>query len=103
MAQERRPTEAPPDQERAGIERPDTEQQHEDPAAFGAEDAKRRGRGNIRTDVAESDDEREERDVERSEDRCHPRLETVAWVSLGEGRDRDEDDSDCPEKETAAL
>ena len=52
----------------------------------------RRASRDLGADVAEPDDERQQRDVERAEDRRHPRLEPVVRIGLGERGDRDQDD-----------
>ena len=103
MGDELRPTERPPDEEGTRVERPDREQKHQDPAALGAKEIEWRRCRDVGAGVAEPDDERQQRDVERPEDRRHPRLEAVTRIGLDERGHRDEHDPDRAEQEPAAL
>jgi hypothetical protein len=98
VGQELRPAEVLADQERPGVVRPHGEDEQEDPAALrrrGPRVARRRDR---RRGHPEADQEREQGDVERAEDRGHPRLESVARIDLRERGDADEHDPDPPER-----
>ena len=59
--------------------------------------------GHDRRRLAEPDDERQQRDVERAEDGRHPRLQAVLRVDPRERRDRGQDDPDGDEQQAAAL
>ncbi len=87
----------------AGVVRPHGKDQQHDPTAFGSEHLERCSGGEWRTGVTEADHEREQAHIQRSEHRCHPGAQPVAWVLACERRDRGEDDADRDQQEAAAL
>ena len=98
-----RPAEVLADEVGAGVVRPDREDEQQDPATLGAERAQRRAGRHVRGGLAEPDDERQQRDVQRAEDRRHPGLQPLARIGLGERRDGDQHDPDADQQEAAAL
>ena len=92
-----------PDEVRAGVVRPDREDQQHDPTTFGAQDLKRGGAVDRGRRMAEPQDEPEHRDVDRPEHRRRPGVQAVPGLDLREGRHRDQDDADGDEERAAAL
>ena len=103
VGQELGPAEVLADQERAGVVGPHGEDQQEDPAPFGSDDRKGGAARDGRRCHPEADQERQERDIERAEDRRHPRLQPVARIDLRERGHADEHDPDAREQHAAAL
>ena len=103
MGDEPGPADVLADEIRAGVERPDGEDEEQDPAAFGADRAQRRAGRDRRCDHPETDDECQQRDVQRPEDGRHPGLQPVGRIGLGERRDRGQHHPDGDEQEPAAL
>ena len=83
-----RPAEVLADEIGARVVGPDREHQQQDPAALAAERVERRVGRHDRRRLAEADDERQQRDVERAEDGRHPGLQAVLRVDPRERRRR---------------
>ena len=103
MRQEPGPTETPADQIGTAVVRPDRQDEEQDPAAFGTQPGQRLVGGQVRRGLAEPDDERQERDVQRAEDRRHPGPQTITRIELGKGSDGDQGDADTDEEQAAAF
>src|SRR6266550_2126143 len=103
MDEEAGPSEALADEVGARVVCPHPENEEDDPAALGAEAREWRGRRQARAGRPETDDEPEERDVDRSEDRREPRRQTLSRIRAGECPDRSQDGADGDEDHPAAL
>src|SRR4051794_33394861 len=103
VGQEFGPPEVLADEVGARVVRPHGEDEQQDPASFGAERVQWRIARHRRGRLSEADDERQQRDVERTEHGRHPGLETLAWLLDRERRDRDQDRPDGRKKQSLAA